>query len=253
MNEPLWGLRIEEENVIGGFSSQAAQNLHFPTADAQEVITNRRRVLDDLGLGRLPLVEAQQMHGNKVYRLTAAGLPGLLRDDGRYLVPQADALVTTMRGIVLSTYHADCVPLFLWLPSGAGIGLVHAGWRGTLADIAGNAVRKLTEATEARPEDVRALVGPAICPQCYEVGPEVAQLAAELPTAQGSLSKIGAKWHLDLKGINQRQLQKAGLQPDSIEVSALCTQCRPDLFFSYRRLGPGCPEMGAFLAIRPVQ
>ncbi len=247
----LWELRIEEGAVVGGFTNQVAGNLHYPTGTPEDVGANRRGVLQDLGLTRFPLVEAQQVHGNAVHHVTAAGLPGLLRDDGRYLVPQADALVTTEPGIVLSTCHADCVPVFLWVPEGTGIGLAHAGWRGTLADVAGDTVRELAAATNAKPEQMHAAIGPAICAHCYEVGPEVAEAAARLPAAEGFLSKIGDKWHLDLKGINRRQLKQTGLSPGDIEVSELCTHCRPDLFFSYRRLGPGCPEMGAFLALRP--
>ncbi len=248
-----WTLRIEDGPVIGGFTSREAGNLYYPTGTPQEVAANRQRVLADLGLARGPLVEAQQVHGNAVYRVTAKLLPELKQEDGRFIAPQADALVTTAPGIVLSTYHADCVPVFLWLPDGAGIGLMHAGWRGTLADVAGNAVHELVQAAGAIPENMRAVIGPAICADCYEVGPEVAEAAARLPAAEGFLSKISNRWHLDLKGINQCQLEEAGLVTDNIEVSEVCTHCRPDLLFSYRRLGPGCPEMAAFMAIRPAR
>ena len=192
MNEPLWGLRIEEEKVIGGLTSRAAGNLHFPSGHPTTVAKNRHRGLAQLGITDLPVVEVQQVHGNAVYRVTPKLLPELKQEEGRFIAPQADALVTTVPGIVLSTYHADCVPVFLWLPDGAGIGLMHAGWRGTLADVAGNAVHELVQATNANAEDIRAVIGPAICADCYEVGPEVAGAAARLPAAEGFLSKISA-------------------------------------------------------------
>ena len=97
---------------------------------------------------------------------------------------------------------------------------------------------------------MQALIGPAICAECYEVGPEVAQAALNLPAARDHVCQREGRWHLDLKAINRQQLVEAGVRAENIAVSPLCTCCRADLLFSYRRLGPGCPEMGAFMAMK---
>ncbi len=253
MGKTLWAVRIAAGKVVGGLTSCAAGNLYFPTGNASAVGENQRRVLSTLSVADLPIVQAQQVHGSHVCRITPEMLPNLPQDESRCIAPQADGLVTTVPQIVLGTHHADCVPLFLWLPDAAGIGLAHAGWRGTLQDIAGNTVRALAEATGRPPCEIRVLIGPAICRQCYEVGPEVAEAAAKVAEAPTTLKLVDSKWHLDLKELNRQLLLQAGVHPENIISSSLCTRCRPDLFFSYRRLGPGCPEMGAFLVIRPTQ
>ena len=237
--------------MVGGFTTRHPGNVCFSGTDREAVSGARRNVLAELGVAGFPLVEAQQVHGNKVFTVTPDSLPQIRQPDGRWVAPASDALITAQPRITLSLYYADCVPIFLWLPEGKGIGLVHAGWRGSLKDVAGRTVTELGQSTDSSPAQLRAIIGPAICGGCYEVGPEVVEATGKTSQSEAFLQHEGGRWHLDLKALNKRLLIEAGLRPEHIEVSPLCTRCRPDRFFSYRSEGPNCGEMGAFIAIMP--
>ena len=243
-----WVLQFKEGPVVGGFSSRHAGNLRACACECGAGACSQ--LLCELGVSHFALVEAQQVHGNNVFVVTAESLAKTARG-GEFPAPRSDALVTALPGVTLFLCFADCLPIFLWLPDGKGIGLVHAGWRGSLARIAEHAVRQLCALTNSPPHDVRARLGPAICRDCYEVGPAVAQPASELPNAERFLHHCAERWHLDLRALNEQILTAAGLRPENIEVSRLCTKCRPDLFFSYRAEGRDCGEMGAFIARQP--
>jgi len=249
LNQQHWALRINPGPVVGGFTSRQAGNLRFHSADQHGVATARHTVLAELGVVSFPLVETQQVHGDNVFVVTLSSLQKIRKPDGRYVAPASDALITTMSEVTLSLYYADCVPILLWLPRGRGIGLVHAGWRGSLQNVAGKTDSALCRLTNTSPTELHAILGPSICRDCYEVGPEVAEQAAILPDAEDFLRREDQHWHLDLKALNSWLLVEAGVDPERVEVSSLCTRCRPDLFFSYRAEGPGCGEMGAFIAI----
>ena len=249
LNQQHWALRINPGPVVGGFTSRQAGNLRFHSADQHAVATARHTVLAELGVVSFPLVETQQVHSDNVFVVTLSSLPEIKKSDGRYVAPASDALITTMSEVTLSLYYADCVPILLWLPGGRGIGLVHAGWRGSLQNVAGNTLSALCQLTNTSPAELHVILGPSICRDCYEVGPEVAEQAAILSNAEDFLSQQDGHWHLDLKSLNSRLLIEAGIAPERIEISSLCTRCQPDLFFSYRAEGPGCGEMGAFIAI----
>jgi YfiH family protein len=126
------------------------------------------------------------------------------------------------------------------------IGAVHAGWRGSAADIAGKAVRRLAAEYETNPIDLIVAIGPSIGQCCFEVGPEV---AAEFePYVQGSASRD----HVDLVEVNVRQLVAAGVEPGNIEVSGLCTACSPEQFHSWRRDRERAGRMVAAIQIKPA-
>jgi len=156
------------------------------------------------------------------------------------LVGTADALYTRARGRPLAVFTADCVPLIVADPDHPVLGLAHAGWRGTVRGIAGRLVATLTARAGVRPGRLRAAIGPSIGPCCYEVDePVLGPLRAAYPDAWAAWTRPTApgKWHLDLWAANAAQLEAAGVPPAAIARPGLCTSCRRDLFFSYRREG----------------
>jgi YfiH family protein len=148
----------------------------------------------------------------------------------------ADGIISTRPGAVVAVRVADCVPILLAAPG--GVAALHAGWRGTAADIARIGLRTLQEATGARPAEVRAAIGPAICGACYEVGEEVLDgVAAVAP---------GASWragrHVDLARANAEILEAEGV---SVDLLGVCTRCDAG-YWSHRRDGPaGGRQVGA--------
>jgi len=161
-------------------------------------------------------------------------------------IGQGDGLVTRQRGLALSIFVADCLPIFLWDAKGSATGLLHAGWRGSAAGIVRSGVRIFIEIFGIQVQDLRALLGPSICGNCYEVGPEVAEHfeSSDLHPGQGD------RFYLDLKAANRRLLLEAGLNENSIHEDASCTHCRNDRFFSYRVEGTQAGRLIAVIGIK---
>src|SRR5215468_6338608 len=178
------------------------------------------------GLGGQPAAFLKQVHGAEVVRATAGGCVG-----------KADALLTDTPGLPVAVFSADCVPLLIVDPDGPRLAAVHAGWRGTARAVARAAVLALVEAG-GRPERFLAAVGPSIGPCCYEVDkPVIARLDAAFPGAWGAWARAAGpgKWMLDLWAANETQLREAGVRGDRMDNPRLCTACRTELFYSYRR------------------
>ena len=160
-------------------------------------------------------------------------------------VPPADGHLTDDPHVALAIQTADCVPVLVADPRTGRIGAAHAGWKGTASGIAGVLARRMI-AAGSRAEDLVALFGPAIRAGCYEVGEEVIQAFEEsFPAEAGFLAPAGRAGHaqLDLIAANRTVLLRAGVSPDRIHDTGLCTACRPDLFPSWRRDGPGAGRM----------
>jgi YfiH family protein len=200
----------------GGASSGPYEslNLGLKTEDVPEnVLANRELVCDQLGLDAQRLALNVQQHGTGVLQAAAGqrGEPG-------------DALWTDERGLPLLVLAADCLPIVLVRVDGTpAVAVVHAGWRGLLGGIVGDAVAAL------RPGAVAAAVGPAIGPCCYEVGEEVVA-----PFVERFGADVVAAQHLDLRAAVSRALADAGV--DHVDHIDRCTSCDPEQgFFSHRR------------------
>ena len=135
------------------------------------------------------------------------------------------------KGMAGHLYFADCVPLVFYV-NGVAI-ISHAGWRGTAQQMAKISVKKLIEETKCKPSDIKVVIGPAICFDCYEVGIEVYNSLMEtVGKKENIFLKKGDKYFVDLKGINKQQLLEVGV--DKIDVCPYCTNCGEKMFYSYR-------------------
>jgi YfiH family protein len=149
-----------------------------------------------------------------------------------------DGLITADPAIYLVMRFGDCTPLIFFDPVRRAIGLAHAGWRGTMKNVAGAAIDALVGRLGCAVENIIAVIGPTIGPCCYEVGPDVRQAAAQALDEPDSLfSRPGRNGrtgyaHFDLWEANRRQLAACGVS--RIIQSELCTACRTDLFYSHR-------------------
>jgi len=152
---------------------------------------------------------------------------------------QADALVENTPGTAIAVKTADCIPILLVDPKLRVVAAVHAGWRGTAARIAENALATMRGRFGTDPAGVEAAIGPGIGECCYEVGPEVAE----------QFGRTG-RVRLDLASISRTQLEAAGLDPGRIYVSGLCTMCNADEFHSFRRDREEAGRMYSFIGLR---
>ena len=228
---------------------------------------SRRKLLQALNAGRMPLAGLRQIHSDVVHVVSAPPEEP----------PAGDAIATRQPGLLVAVQTADCVPILLADTKRRVVAAVHAGWRGTLARVAAKTLGRMRFEFGTRPEDVAAALGPSIGRCCYEVGPEVAQaFSAQFAGAadwfDGPFEQLSAgaepnplPWlpmmppghdpppervKLDLRAANRRQLMDAGVSPRRIAVSGLCTACRTDLLFSYRREGAETGRMMAVIGIR---
>lgn len=159
-----------------------------------------------------------------------------------------DGIVTDIPDVLLTAYGGDCPPVYIVDPVRKAIGLVHAGWRGTLGKIPEVAIANMVVRFGCDPADMYAAIGPGICKDCYEMGDEVYdafasqwsrddadRILSRYPAAdpQGNLIPEG-KYHLDLGEANRLTLLRAGITENHIAVSNVCTKCNADTFYSYR-------------------
>lgn len=250
----------------GGSSLQgsAVLNLGFQEWDSKEnVQENRRRLQAALGAEGVTLVPLRQFHSDVVHRLDAAPQTPL----------RGDASATNRPGLLLAVQTADCVAILLVDRKQPAVAAVHAGWRGTLQRIVAKTVGHMQMQFGSRPRDLLAALGPAIGGCCYQVGTEVAsRFLGQFPRAPEWFEEFRTgdephplqwlnrmppgrqpppeKVFLDLRKANRSQLLEAGLCPQNIFVSHLCTACRSDLLFSYRREGAQTGRLMAVIGMR---
>lgn len=219
---------------LGGVSTGIfdSLNLSLSRGDQQaNVVENYRRVGEILGFAPEDVVNARQIHSDIVVRVGRQHR-GLLTVPGAS--PECDALITNEPGVVLYVSTADCTPILLHDPVTGAVGAAHAGWRGTAADIGGKTVRKMVEAFGCDPKNIRAAIGPNISGCCFETDADVPEAMIEAlgEEAKAHIRQVGEKYYVNLKEINACFLRRAGVE--HIEISADCTACLPDKYWSHR-------------------
>jgi YfiH family protein len=204
-------------------------SLAYHTGEDPEAVRANRDAVHAFFGADACFVSALQVHGDHIHAVESRTERGWEEMD-RSL--EADALVTNVEGVVLKIMTADCVPIILYDPRRRAIGSVHAGWKGTQAEIVRKTLEKMTKLYGSDPHDVLVGIGPAIGGCCYEVGSEVAEHFADYPDAVQA--QPNGKYLLDLKAVNAQQLRSAGIQDTHLEISSVCTACESKRFFSYR-------------------
>ena len=231
-----------------------ALNLSWTRPDDPEcVLENRRRVCSTLGIALERVVQAGQIHAIDV-RVVGEAEAGSGALERRTVLPPADALVTADPDVYLLACFADCVPLLFFDPVRMVVGVAHAGWRGTVAGMGAATVRAMTEHYGSRPADIRAVIGPSAGPCCYEVSADVIAAVRTSGLDADELLSPTTPDHayFDLWGANCQGLVRAGVAPEHIETSALCTIDHADRFFSHRASGGNTGRFAAIIGIRPA-
>ena len=201
--------------------------------DPDSVLRNRRAWLASIGSAMADTVMSGLVHGTEVRVINEA-------DCGRGVytpentIRATDGLITNRAGITLLMCYADCVPLIVVDTARKAIGLAHAGWRGTLAGMAGALVNAMRDAYGSDPADMLAVIGPSIGPEAYEIGDEVAQPFRAAYPDDPILTTVEARPHLDLWTANMCQFVRAGLPNDRVHCAGICTFTHGDRFFSHR-------------------
>lgn len=235
----------------GGVSAAPFDTLNLGVGrgdDAQAVFENYRRFCSAVGTAPERTVLSKQIHKTTVRVCTAADAgKGLLRDRDY----TADALITGERNLALTVFSADCGTLLFFDPEARCAGACHAGWRGCAAGIPERTVQELVRVFGASPRRLVCALGPCIGPCCFETDGDVpdAMRSALGTDAEPYLESRGRKWNVDLAGLNRQWLLRAGLLPEHIDLAGLCTACRPDLFWSHRKMGEARGAQIAMIAL----
>lgn len=237
---------------LGGVSGGefTSMNMSFNRGDSDECVTeNYRRLCAAIGTDFNNLVASAQDHHTYVRRVSSKD-----RGIGIYRprdMESVDGLITNEKAVALVTYFADCTPVLLADTKKHAVGACHAGWRGTVGEIARITVERMREEFGTNPADIKAAIGPAISKCCYEVDEPVAQRFRELNLCTESIvfPKGEGKYMIDLLETNRQILLKAGVPEENIILSDVCTRCSSDLVWSHRATGGKRGGMCAILEI----
>lgn len=238
----------------GGVSTGifSSMNLNFKRGDDPDaVLENYRRMAAALNMRVDDMVLSDQTHTTNIRVITEEDRgKGILRPQD---YSDVDGMITNVPGIVLVTSYADCVPLYFVDPVRKAIGLSHSGWKGTVGHIGQKTVWKMHEVYGSEPKDIVAAIGPSICQSCYEVSDDVAEAFRANFTADEAadilLDKGNGKYQLDLWKANWYVLTDAGILPEHLSVTDLCTACHPELLWSHRKTNGQRGGLSAFLSL----
>jgi YfiH family protein len=229
----------------GGVSQAPWKSLNVGGTVGDEparVQENRQRSFEAFNLDPSSIYDAWQVHGRAVVFAEEPRKPGQPHR-------KADILLTNRTGVTLFMRFADCVPILLYDPRQGVIGLVHAGWRGTVERASAAAVLAMQIRYQCRPADILAGIGPSIGGHHYPVGAEVVQQVENAfgDQAAAFLSQRNGQANLDLWAANQRILEDCGVE--QIELSGLCTACEVGDWYSHRAEHGKTGRFGALIAL----
>ena len=240
-------------------------NLSFTRGDEPaNVMSNFEKVAQILGISINQFIFSHQTHTTNIRLVTK-------EDMGKGIVKpldyeNIDGLITNEPGICLSLFFADCVPVYFYDPKTNGIGLAHSGWKGTVGQISAQMIRLMEQSFGTKPEDLLVVIGPSICPSCYEVSEDVAKEFAfaynlDLKCLDYSESvieyessilfngKMKGKYQLNLWQAIRQTLLNNGVKTEHIQGPDVCTCCNPNILFSHRASGGKRGNLGAFMML----
>lgn len=241
----------------GGVSKEhlASLNLSFSVKDAKEnVLENFRRIGERFGKTPEDFVLSKQSHETKVLKVGTKDRGKGITKDRDY--EGIDALITDEKGIILSCFSADCVPILFYDPIHKAVGACHSGWRGTKGKILQNVVEKMRKHFSSNPAEILIAIGPSICKEQYVVSEDLAlsfledypDLGEDTASPIQRISKD--KFQLDLWDLNRRIALDCGIKEEYISISGYCTMENPELFFSHRYSQGKRGLQGAFICLQ---
>lgn len=241
----------------GGVSKEhlASLNLSFSVEDAKEnVLENFRRIGERFGKTPEDFVLSKQSHETKVLKVGTKDRGKGITKDRDY--EGIDALITDEKGIILSCFSADCVPILFYDPIHKAVGACHSGWRGTKGKILQNVVEEMRKHFTSNPAEILIAIGPSICKEQYVVSEDLAlsfledypDLGEDTASPIQRISKD--KFQLDLWDLNRRIALNCGIKEEHISISGYCTMENPELFFSHRYSQGKRGLQGAFICLQ---
>lgn len=237
---------------LGGASKGYFGTMNFSLTrgdNRDDVLENYRRMARILEVDVSKMVLSHQTHTTNIRLITEADAGKGIWQERDY--ENIDGLITNVPGLTLVTFFADCVPLYFVDPVHHAIGLSHSGWKGTVHRMGQKTIEAMGAAFNTKPEELRVCIGPSICRDCYEVSEDVAEaFGKEFGETSILMNKGNGKYQLDLWGANRLVLLDAGILPEHLAVTNVCTKCNPDLLYSHRVMGDKRGNLAAFLSLK---
>ena len=243
------GIRHAFTTRHGGVSEAPFDTLNFADnrGDRPENMLENYRLLGSAaGFNAKRVIGCRQVHGGDVHIAREEDAGRILWDERPC---DADALITDMPDTPLVAFGSDCCTVLLYDPDARCIGAAHAGWRGTAIGTVRNTVEAMVRTFGAKPQCIRAAIGPSIGKCCFITHDDVPQAMPDDPDIRRHIVPVGEKFSVDLKSINREWLLKAGVLPEHIEIHPDCTMCRPDRYWSHRLMGGQRGGMIAVIAL----
>lgn len=238
---------------LGGVSEGEWEslNLGFNRGDQEShVKENYKRVCHTLQVPFESLILSRQVHDINIKEVTSSDKGNGIHFSNQW--ESVDGMYTNEKGLTLVTHYADCVPLFFYASKYGMIGMAHAGWRGTVGEIARKMIEIWHNQHHIPLEEIEVGIGPSIGACCFEVGKEVAQIFID---KFGKIDFIiqdlyNEKYHIDLWACNEKVLVDAGIKQEQIVKAEMCTCCQSDLFYSHRKTKGKRGTLGAFMYLK---
>lgn len=240
---------------LGGVSTGIfnSMNLSFVRGDDEQLVQeNYTRISRAIGVKKEKMVCSKQTHTTNVLVVNEEHIGnGITRENE---LDDIDGMVTNIPGVCLSTFYADCVPLYFVDGAKNVIGLSHSGWKGTVGKMGAVTIQTMVEEYGCDPKDIRAAIGPSICQDCYEVSEDVIQEFQDAFNEEHwehlFYKKENGKYQLNLWKANEIILLESGIMPEHMAITNVCTCCNPEVLFSHRASKGQRGNLGAFLALK---
>ncbi|GGE66228.1 peptidoglycan editing factor PgeF [Priestia taiwanensis] len=233
------GFTTKDTSYGSSIEAYASFNLGVHVNDKHEhVMMNRTKLGETLSYPIHKWVCAEQVHEATVAKVTTDD-----KGKGIYVYEEGirgtDGIYTREKDVLLTSCYADCVPLYFYAPKHDAIGLAHAGWKGTVKNIAGEMIQVWTEDEHIPLEDIHVAIGPCIHACCYIVDDRVINAVKEILPANQHASVYeqvsDGQYRIDLQEVNRLLFVNMGIPKEQITLSSYCTSCEDKLFFSHRR------------------
>lgn len=211
---------------------------------------NRRALAAVLGIAEPNIIMPHQTHGTEIRHIGKEFLQ-LPKEVQKMVLEGVDAIMTDQRGVCIGVSTADCIPLLLFDEEHHATCAIHAGWRGTVARITSKAIVGMTLHFHSDPKKLKAVIGPGISLESFEVGQEVYDQFAEAAFPMDTIARFYQKWHIDLPLCNKIALLEAGIPEENIHMADICTMKHHEDFFSARALGVDSGRIFTSIMLNP--
>lgn len=252
---PFWeqmGVVTAFTAKMGGVSKNefTSLNMGLHVGDVQEdVIENRTLIMNSLEASVDNMVCSEQVHSTKVAIINNDNM-GCGAYDYSTVLKGVDAMVTNVPGVFLTTFYADCYPLYFFEPNKRVIGLAHSGWKGTMGKIGVKTIQAMGDEYKVKKEDILVFIGPGIGKCCFEIDEKLAaEVKGEFAGLNNILSANEKGFFWDLEKTNRQVLIENGIKENHIIGCNLCTSCQNNDFYSYRRDKGKTGRMAAIISL----